>query len=240
MISISDVPGGNPVARADPEHWSLAYGRCEKCGGIFCDRCLMENSGRCPQCGVSVQLEVPEGVELSPPSSPAEPVPIVSEPPAQLPVDQVVPPASAAPTEFAAREWQTLQFAPLWVFSLTAGIDNDIDEKEIGALSQELAEAGLYRNGLARMVLYSVGETLQATMAAYGADSRDPLGGLTEVADLLDRKLPSDEGEGFKRALLTIGLSVSRASGGEAGGDPVSAEEKMALMLVAGALRTQL
>ena len=146
----------------------------------------------------------------------------------------------AAPTQFEAREWQTLQFAPLWVFSLTAGIDNDIDQKEIAALSKELAEAGLYRNGLARMVLYSVGENLPTTMEAYAADGRDSLGGLTEVADLLDRKLPADESEGFKKALLTIGVSVCRASGGEAGGDPVSDEEKMALMLIAGALRTQL
>lgn len=238
MISISDVPGGNPVARSDPEHWSLAYGRCERCGGFFCDRCLIENSGRCPECGVSVPLEVPEGVDLMPQPS-VVPTPLVSQPPAQFPIEQLIPEASVSEITFEAAEWRTLQFAPLWVFSTTAGADNVIDEREVAALSQELAEAGLYRNDLARTVLYSLAENLEAAMAAYAADPRDTLGGLSEVADLLERKVPAAEADGFKQALIAIGLSICHASGGGFGVDPMSDEERLAVLLIAGALRAQ-
>ena len=48
MISVSAVPGGNPVALADPEGWALEYGRCPTCNAHYCDRCIAKLAA--PQC----------------------------------------------------------------------------------------------------------------------------------------------------------------------------------------------
>jgi hypothetical protein len=63
LISISAIPGGNPVALADPERWATKYVRCQKCGKFFCDRCLKKLGGvfarllgrrKCSACGGSL------------------------------------------------------------------------------------------------------------------------------------------------------------------------------------------
>ena len=59
LISISNLPGGNPIALADPDHWAVAYGVCERCGGSFCDKCIESNAGKCPECGRKVKIRRP-------------------------------------------------------------------------------------------------------------------------------------------------------------------------------------
>jgi ankyrin repeat protein len=39
-ISISRIPGGNPVALESPEEWSILHVTCSDCGFTLCDRCL--------------------------------------------------------------------------------------------------------------------------------------------------------------------------------------------------------
>ncbi|MFI5914076.1 tetratricopeptide repeat protein [Dactylosporangium sp. NPDC051541] len=55
MISISDIPGGNPVARNDPEHYSIKFQICPDCHKSFCDRCVapktMLRAAKCRECG---------------------------------------------------------------------------------------------------------------------------------------------------------------------------------------------
>lgn len=55
LISISAVPGGNPVARRDPEGFATSYATCTDCQQTFCDRCFVPG-GRfrrptCRSCG---------------------------------------------------------------------------------------------------------------------------------------------------------------------------------------------
>jgi tetratricopeptide (TPR) repeat protein len=53
LISVSDVPGGNPVARHDPEHFSAAFLVCPDCHATFCDRCVPRSpfhAARCKEC----------------------------------------------------------------------------------------------------------------------------------------------------------------------------------------------
>ena len=45
LISISVIPGGNPVALADPETWARHYKVCTECGAHFCDRCVKKMGG---------------------------------------------------------------------------------------------------------------------------------------------------------------------------------------------------
>lgn len=51
MISVSSIPGGNPVAKNDPENWAVGYGRCDTCKAHWCDRCLAKLAPpECPDC----------------------------------------------------------------------------------------------------------------------------------------------------------------------------------------------
>jgi tetratricopeptide (TPR) repeat protein len=53
LISISEVPGGNPVARNDPEHFCVAFLVCPDCHAAFCDRCVPRSpfhTARCKHC----------------------------------------------------------------------------------------------------------------------------------------------------------------------------------------------
>ena len=86
---------------------------------------------------------------------------------------------------FTSEEWRTLQFAPLWIFSLVAGADGSIDKKEIAALAKELQEAVLFKEPLARDVLLSVATNFADVMSQYQADSRNAVTGLRDVADLI-------------------------------------------------------
>lgn len=51
FISVSIVPGGNPVALADPERWSVVRRVCDDCRKSFCDRCAPSVRTPCPSCG---------------------------------------------------------------------------------------------------------------------------------------------------------------------------------------------
>ena len=50
FISVSVVPGGNPVALADPQRWSLTRRVCPSCARSLCDRCAPASASRCPLC----------------------------------------------------------------------------------------------------------------------------------------------------------------------------------------------
>lgn len=63
-ISISALSGGNPVALANADQFSLDYGVCKVCKpkGLFrkvvphyCDRCIAQ-SAKCPQCGSTLDV----------------------------------------------------------------------------------------------------------------------------------------------------------------------------------------
>ncbi len=40
LISVSVIPGGNPMALEDPEHFSVRFTICTDCRATFCDRCV--------------------------------------------------------------------------------------------------------------------------------------------------------------------------------------------------------
>ncbi len=142
---------------------------------------------------------------------------------------------------FTTEEWRTLQFAPLWMFTVVAGIDRDIDAKEMTGLAKELSEAVLYKEPLVKEVLLSVAGDLANVFPAYQADSRDVLGGLSNAADILERKATSEQAEGFKRAMLLLGKNIAEASGGSFfRREKIGKEEQAALLGATAALRVAL
>lgn len=83
LISISAVPGGNPVAKSDPEGYASHWALCAKCGGYTCDRCLSRQQGRC-KCGTGVRLlSEPEQIRVAQDMSrgvkPTAPAPVAAQ-----------------------------------------------------------------------------------------------------------------------------------------------------------------
>lgn len=59
MISISNAPGGNPIARMSPDMMTTEYGQCDRCRAPFCARCIRSAGGKCPDCGQATQIQGP-------------------------------------------------------------------------------------------------------------------------------------------------------------------------------------
>ncbi|MBL8912544.1 MAG: hypothetical protein JNM17_17760 [Archangium sp.] len=73
LISVSAVPGGNPVAKEDPEHWAMIYGQCATCKSNYCDRCIEKSGSKnCPkdQTPLTMLGPVPLAAPTAPPSQP--------------------------------------------------------------------------------------------------------------------------------------------------------------------------
>ena len=141
---------------------------------------------------------------------------------------------------FTDEEWHTLTFAPLWVFCSVAEADADIDEREIAALSMEVEDAYLYDEPLVQEVFEVLQEDDQPLLD-FKADEREGDDGLAEVADLLDRKVPGEQAEAFKKAMLFIARSVAEASGEESfSAERVSGGEELSLFRIADLLGVSL
>lgn len=120
---------------------------------------------------------------------------------------------------YTTSEWQTLQFAPLWVLSAmtgaisTGGAGQSALENQIKALAKEIGEASLFKDPLAREVLMSLGTQFGSLWEQYGRDSRNVEQGLQDVAQILSRKASSEQSQGFKAAMLFIGDNIAKAAG---------------------------
>ena len=145
-------------------------------------------------------------------------------------------------TPFASREWQTLQYAPLWVFSAVADVDGKVDDQEWSALFKEIAEASLYQVPLIRDVFTSISEDVNNILKRYGADSRDVSDGLRDVVEILDSKVSLEESVSFKHALIFLGVKIANASGGGflGLGNKMTDEETSALSIIAALLEADL
>jgi len=70
------------------------------------------------------------------------------------------------------------------------------------------------------------------------ADSRDVLGGLHEVAEVLQNNSTDDQAQAFKGSMLVIGRKIAEASGKTLfKRNPVSDEEQNAMVMAAMAMQ---
>lgn len=88
LISVSAVPGGNPVARNDPAGYASQWSLCGSCRGFTCDQCLGRQQGRC-RCGqagrllseperIRIAQDMSRGLKPTAPSAPAAGPPAVT------------------------------------------------------------------------------------------------------------------------------------------------------------------
>jgi hypothetical protein len=54
LISVSNIPGGNPIAKAHPDQWSASHLRCPGCRAALCDRCAPPGARACKVCGAAL------------------------------------------------------------------------------------------------------------------------------------------------------------------------------------------
>jgi len=62
MISISQIPTGNPTAWENPSIFALYYGYCENCGMMYCCDCIETAGRRCPGCGKLIEITGPPAI----------------------------------------------------------------------------------------------------------------------------------------------------------------------------------
>ena len=138
--------------------------------------------------------------------------------------------------DFTKEEWSTILFTPLWTFSIVAGADEEIDDKEMEALSEIFGNISHFDTAFTRDVLAELNKSLNIISEEYKGDPRDVSTGLQEAADLLDQKLPDKEANDFKLDMILLGLHIAESSGGFWGGK-ISRMEVAAIITAAIQLR---
>lgn len=132
--------------------------------------------------------------------------------------------------QYSAEEWSTLQFAPLWVFLAVAGVDEEIDEAERAAFRKELSRGGSFNNPLSYAVFSRLADDFEKNASVFEQGVTGIGERLGEVAVLLKNKEDEEVAFWFKADLLVSGARVAKASGGWLSGDPISADERDALL----------
>jgi hypothetical protein len=140
----------------------------------------------------------------------------------------------AGASRMHAAEWSTLTFAPFWVFNAVAGADGKLRQKELTALQEVIQRVALTDSPLLDEVLAQCRKDLDGMLEAWRTDGRTFDVGLTQIRQILDRRVEMAQAAAFKRGLLSIGRRVASANGtGLFGlGTKLSRESREALSLV--------
>lgn len=135
-------------------------------------------------------------------------------------------------------EWETLQLSPLWTFKLVSEIDGNADHRERDALVAMLGSSQAFESFLLREACGAVARDLEKAISRQAEDPRSLEDGLCEVGRVVDSTLPPSDAEEFKKNLVALGVTISKASGGGAfgGGDKMSQVEARALCFMASIL----
>ena len=134
-------------------------------------------------------------------------------------------------SRFTPDEWQTLQFAPFWIFSALIGTYGNFDPLDYDAFARSLEMASTAPGWLVHEVIDSVTTERVRLTEEFEADGRTIGRGLCAVAAVLSRA-PSDEADLFKEMLISrVGEGVAKARGRY--GKVISKDDQKTLDLVA-------
>ena len=144
-----------------------------------------------------------------------------------------------ATKELSIAEWETLVFAPLWVYSAVAGAEGPPEIGQFRRLTEELdaAHARFAGVGVAATAVNTLRGNLDAMWAAYQARGGDAGRGLKRARGIL-RRLPETEGRAYVSWLLDLAVSLgaARRTAGEA---TITTLERRAIGNVASWLGTE-
>ncbi len=116
-------------------------------------------------------------------------------------------------TLFNTEQWQSLQFAIMWVFQNVAGADGNVDKKEQQALKTVTSNSAKFKDPLIKEILLSIDVNPGLIFRQSMADMRGFKHGLTDVAKIVDKALDPKESIHFKKTLIAIGFYIANISG---------------------------
>jgi hypothetical protein len=149
-------------------------------------------------------------------------------------------------------DWRTLQFGPFWVSIVVAGADRKLDEKEAAVLAGKLAQVASgerrYDDPLVQELFGSIAQDPGTVMREFNADQRGLLDGISDLADVLKRRIGEEQAQHLKVELLNLGMETAQASPSKPKGVfgrfrksvGVSDEEKVAMVAIVAALEGEL
>lgn len=114
---------------------------------------------------------------------------------------------------FTADQWQTLQFAVMWVFQNVAGADGNVDKKEQQALKNVTSSAAKFKDPLAKELLLSIDVNPGQVFRQSMVDMRGKDQGLKDVAKIIEKAFEPKDAVHFKKTLIGIGYYIANVSG---------------------------
>jgi len=115
-------------------------------------------------------------------------------------------------TQYTSDEWYTLECAPVWVFSIVAGIDGNIDKKEMKSFAKNIAELASKNIGFSKEIYQSIVSDINQVMRCK-SNGEAALKGLITVNHLL-KKINETDATLYKQSLIVLGNRVAESSGG--------------------------
>ncbi|MCX6147046.1 MAG: hypothetical protein NTW25_07310 [Candidatus Kapabacteria bacterium] len=116
-------------------------------------------------------------------------------------------------TLFSTENWQTLQFAVMWVFQNVAGADGNVDRKEQQALKTVTSNSAKFKDPLIKELLLSLDVNPGLVFRQSMTDVRGFQQGLKETAKIVDKALEPKDSIYFKKTLIAIGFYIANISG---------------------------
>jgi len=109
-------------------------------------------------------------------------------------------------------DWILLQASIVAVYFLIAKVDGRVDNKEINAIENIIANSNKLKSKLASEVIDSIDRS-ENVLAYFKNVNMTPKEVLEEVAFVLDNKIETKDALSFKKHLIAIGVIIGNASG---------------------------
>lgn len=142
------------------------------------------------------------------------------------------PPEAHAPLNsfrFSNEEFDTLLFAPMWVYSAVAWVDGAPKDYEKEALNREVSAPESYDAPLFQLLLKVWRDKWDTLLPRWNADKRNTPEGLREARRILDAKLHVDDAKEVKESLYRFGRAIAESGGEGAPGGGVLQMPKASL-----------
>ena len=145
--------------------------------------------------------------------------------------------------KISIKDWEQIGRAPVLVFATVASADGETSDEELQSFAMEwlpqLKRFSIGQTDLDRGVFqWALDEAASHWEVATKMDNERLLKELTAAVRLMELRLPSNEVDAWKRALLKLGVDVARASGGFLGlTSPVDSNERETLSKIRNILK---
>ena len=129
---------------------------------------------------------------------------------------------------FEDEEWEALKTVPLVTFFYVAGIDRHLDENERKAMCAALSSAQLFDSPLLRETCGRIARRLDETELKKPTEKLGPEdveNVMSRACRVLDKCVPDEEADAFRKGVIDLANLVAEASGGGLFGGPVRTSE---------------